>query len=330
MGRILSGIQPTGLLHLGNIIGAVENWVQLQKDYETFLCVVDWHALTTKFGEGIDLRSESERMAVELLAVGIDPEISCLFVQSDVPEHTELHLLFSMFTTLARLERVPTFKEKVQQLAGTKEIQTYGFFGYPVLQAADILIYKATHVPVGEDQLPHIELTREIARKFNQTCGEIFPEPDPILSKGTTNRLLGLDNRKMSKSYGNTIDLADSEDETLSKVDTMITDPARVRRKDPGHPEICNVCAYQTVFNTPERAAELQEACRTAQIGCRECKRELADRINERMRPYRERRAYWLERPDDVRDVLSKGAEKARSVASNTLHEAKKATKLIR
>ena len=330
MGRILSGIQPTGVLHLGNIVGAVENWVRLQYQHETFLCVVDWHAMTSKYGEPIDFRLESERMATELLAVGIDPAKSHLFIQSDVPQHTELHLLFSMITSIARLERVPTFKEKVQQLSDAKEMETYGFLGYPVLQAADILIYKATHVPVGEDQLPHIELTREIARRFNQFYGEVFPEPDPILAEGTTNRLLGLDNRKMSKSYGNTINLSDSEEETTAKVDTMITDPARVRRKDPGHPEVCNVFAYHQVFNTPERTAFIEPACRKAEIGCRECKAELACKVNERVATYRERYRYWTSRPDEVRQVLKEGASQALAVAEQTLNEAKRAVKMIR
>ena len=327
MGRILSGIQPTGLLHLGNIKGAVENWARLQHEYETFFCVVDWHALTTTYADKLDLRAESERMATELLAVGIDPKVSCLFVQSDVPEHTELHLTFSMLTTIARLERVPTFKEKVEQLTH-KEIQTYGFFGYPVLQAADILIYMATHVPVGEDQLPHIELTREIARKFNLHFGDVFPEPEPLLAK--TTRLLGLDNRKMSKSYGNTIDLCEDEETTIKKVDTMITDPARVRRNDPGHPEICNVFSYHKGFNTPERPGEIEAACRSAEIGCRDCKRELAEKINAYLRPYRQRRQELIADPDRVRRILAEGAEKARATAGETMRVVKKAMKMIR
>lgn len=327
MKRILSGIQPTGLLHLGNITGAVENWVQLQHEYESFICVVDWHALTTTYADRLDLRGESERMATELLAIGIDPGTTCLFVQSDVPQHTELHLLFSMFTTIARLERVPSYKEKIEQLGQHKEIQTFGFLGYPVLQAADILIYRATHVPVGEDQLPHIELTREVARKFNQYYGEVFPEPEPLLSAAT--RLLGLDNRKMSKSYGNTIDLRDDEKTTAQKVATMITDPARVRRTDPGHPEICNVCAYHRVFNTPERTAQIEADCRSAAIGCTDCKKELAEKINERLRPYRQRLAQWSERPEEVRRVLAEGAAKARRVAGETLQVVKKAINMV-
>jgi tryptophanyl-tRNA synthetase len=325
--RILSGIQPTGLLHLGNIIGAVENWTRLQHEYEAFISIVDWHALTTTYADGIDLRGESERMAVELLSVGIDPEKACLFVQSDVPEHTELHLLFSMFTTIARLERVPTFKEKVEQLSH-KEINTYGFFGYPVLQAADILIYRATHVPVGEDQLPHIELTREIARKYNNIFGEYFPEPDPLLAKAT--RLLGLDNRKMSKSYGNTINLSETEEETTKKIGQMITDPARVRRNDPGNPDICNVFSYHKVFNTDDRIDYINKACRTAEIGCRECKMEMAGKVNEYLRPYRERYKEYSADPERVRNILAKGAERAREVAGQTMHDVKKTIKMVR
>lgn len=327
MGRILSGIQPTGLLHLGNITGAVENWVKLQHEYETFICVVDWHAMTSVYGTSTDLRSESERMATELIAVGVDPEKSCLFIQSDVPQHTELHLLFSMFTTISRLERVPTYKEKIEQLAH-KEMQTLGFLGYPVLQAADILIYLATHVPVGEDQLPHIELTRETARKFNQYYGDIFPEPEPILAEAT--RLLGLDNRKMSKSYGNTINLSESEESTLEKVQTMITDPARVRRNDPGHPEVCNVFSYHQVFNHPDRTMQIETDCRSAVIGCRECKKELAEKVNARVRPYRERLKQWSAEPERVRQVLDAGAQRAREVAEQTLHTVKKAIRMVR
>ena len=325
MGRIFSGIQPTGMLHLGNIIGAIENWVRLQEEYEAIYCVVDWHALTTTYADGINLRAESERMATELLSVGIDPEKSCLFVQSDVPEHTELHLLFSMFTTIARLERVPTFKEKVEQISN-KELRTYGFFGYPVLQAADILVYKATHVPVGEDQVPHIELTREIARKFNQYYGDYFPEPEALL--GRSARLLGLDNRKMSKSYGNTIDLTDDEDITLKKVQTMITDPARVRRDDPGHPEICNVYAYHQEFNTQDRVDAIDSDCRTAKIGCRDCKAELAEKINARVAPYRAKRKELMQDQEIVRKILAEGAEKARALAKETMKAVKKATKI--
>ncbi len=327
MGRIFSGIQPTGHLHLGNIIGAVENWVRLQDQYETIYCVVDWHALTSTYADGIDLRKESERMASEILSIGVDPGKSCLFVQSDVPEHTELHLLFSMFTTIARLERVPTFKEKVEQVTN-KELRTYGFFGYPVLQAADILVYKATHVPVGEDQLPHIELTREIARKYNQLFGEFFPEPEALMTRSA--RLLGLDNRKMSKSYGNTIDLKDDEAATRDKVGTMITDPARIRRNDPGNPDICNVFAYHKEFNTAERLPEIDSACRNATVGCRQCKMELAERINDRLAPYRQRLQEFAADPTIVQEILRQGAQRARCLASETMTVVKKAIRMVR
>lgn len=324
MARVFSGIRPTGQMHLGNFLGAVKNWVDLQNDYEVILSVVDWHACTTEYENlaKYSLRERSEQMATELLAAGIDPDRSILFVQSDVPEHVELATLFGMFTPLPWLERVPTYKEQIQNLVG-KDLLTYGFLGYPVLQAADILAYKATHVPVGEDQLPHLELCREIARRFNYLYGEVFPEPQALQTE--TTKLPGLDNRKMSKSYDNAINVTESEESTTKKVSTMITDPARVRRSDPGNPEVCTVFTYHKIFTPAARTKEIDAACRAATIGCVECKRELAVNLNMYLAEVRERHAEIAARPDRLREILGDGAARARRIASEVLAEAKAA-----
>ncbi len=329
MARVFSGIRPTGQMHLGNFLGAVGNWVQLQEEYEVILSVVDWHACTTEYESlgKYSLRERSEQMAMELLAAGIDPDRSTLFIQSDVPEHVELATLFGMFTPLPWLERVPSYKEQIQNLVG-KDLLTYGFLGYPVLQAADILVYKATHVPVGEDQLPHLELCREIARRFNFLYGEVFPEPQALQTK--TAKLPGLDNRKMSKSYDNSIHVIESRESTTRKVLTMITDPARVRRSDPGNPDVCTVFTYHKIFTAPSRTAEIDAACRTAAIGCVECKRELADNLNAYLAEIRERYAEIAAQPDRLLEILGDGAARARRIAAGVLAEAKEAIKMGR
>jgi tryptophanyl-tRNA synthetase len=323
--RVLSGIQPTGRLHLGNLIGAVENWVKLQDQYECFFFIADFHALTTAYSDTANLKTDIHELAVDLLSAGIEPEKAVLFKQSDVPEHAELHLIFSMITPLPWLERVPTYKSKVEEMKG-KDLGTYGFLGYPVLQAADILIYKAALVPVGEDQLPHLELTREIARRFNYLYQDIFPLPKDVLTQFPT--LPGTDGRKMSKSYNNTIAISDSPEAIRKKVLVMVTDPARVRREDPGHPEVCPVHAFYKTFGKA-LDSPVAEECRQAKRGCVECKKELAQLLIDYLAPIHKRRSELEKDPEIVARILALGAEKARAVAAHSLQEAKKAVGLI-
>lgn len=323
-GRIFSGMRPTGRLHLGNLLGALESWVKLQDDYECHYAIVDWHALTTGYEDTSELPENIREMALDWLSAGLDPEKSVIFVQSHVKEHAELHLLLSMVTPLSWLMRNPTYKEQLRQIQG-REIHTYGFLGYPVLQAADILAYKADTVPVGEDQLPHLELSREIARRFNFLYGPVFPEPQAKLNRVTL--LPGTDGRKMSKSYGNVISMSASPQEVERIVANMVTDPGRARRKDPGNPQICAVYAYQRIF-AEKRSAEIDSACRTAGIGCVDCKRELAQAINAYLEPIRERRAALVNSPDRIKEILQDGAERARKVARATVAEARQAMRL--
>src|ERR1700685_2083104 len=278
--RVLSGMRPTGKLHLGNYVGALQNWVKMQDAYECFFCVVDWHALTTDYADTSKVKENSLGVPFDWLAAGLDPEKSVMFLQSHVPEHAELHLLFSMITPLGWLERVPTYKEQRENIA-EKDLSTYGFLGYPVLQAADILIYKGDFVPVGEDQVPHVELTREIARRFNMfyslDAKSVFPEPQPLLTP--TPKLPGTDGRKMSKSYGNAIMLTDPEPVVRQKLKTMVTDPARVRRSDPGNPDVCPVGDLHKIFSDNATIAKVYEGCGSAGIGCIECKSWVADAL---------------------------------------------------
>jgi tryptophanyl-tRNA synthetase len=322
MNRIFSGIRPTGPMHLGNFVGAVSNWVRLQDEYQCTYSIVDWHAITTEYESltQYNLRERSEQKAAELLAAGIDPEKSILFIQSDVPEHVELALLFGMFVPLPWLERVPTYKEQIQNLSG-KDLLTFGFLGYPVLQAADILVHNASHVPVGEDQLPHIELTREIARRFNFLYGEMFPEPVALQTE--TTRLPGLDNRKMSKSYNNAIDMIESAEQTAARIASMITDPQRVRRADPGNPDVCSVYTYHKVYTAKERVAVINNDCRKAAIGCVECKKELAANLNSSLAEFRERYREVSSNPARLKEILAEGARRARETARSVLAEAK-------
>jgi len=270
-GTILSGMRPTGALHLGNYFGALENWVKLQDEYECYFFVADWHALTTGYEDTSQIKNNINDLVIDWLSAGLDPEKCVIFLQSSIKEHAELHLLFSMTTPLSWLLRCPTYKDQINQLKD-KNITTYGFLGYPCLQAADILIYKAGFVPVGEDQLPHLELTRELQEEFNYLFGEVFPEPQAILTKAKV--LPGTDGRKMSKSYGNTIALSDSPDTIRKKVSSMITDPARIRKDDPGHPEVCTVFSFHKVFNENE-VPEIEQHCRGGKIGCVQCKKNL-------------------------------------------------------
>ncbi len=317
MKRVFSGIRPTGRLHLGNYLGAILNYVKLQEEYECVYCVVDWHALTT-LTDTKDLQTNIHEMALDMLAAGIDPQRSILFVQSHVPEVTELHLLLSMVTPLSWLLRVPTFKEKAKQ---QPENVHYGLVGYPVLQTADIILYKAEVVPVGEDQLPHLELAREIVRRFNTLLGPTFLEPQAKLTSFPM--VIGLDGKeKMSKSLNNYLEISASPEEITAKLKTAVTDPARVYRKDVGHPEVCNIYRFQEYFN-PAQVAEIARQCTTAEIGCVECKTIVAREINKALDPFRQKRTELAAQPNYVQDVLAEGARRAQVIARETLAEAK-------
>ena len=322
--RILSGMRPTGRLHLGNYVGALENWVRLQDEYECFYFIADWHALTTDYDRAGDLRGNSIQVAIDYLAAGLDPERSTLFVQSRVPEHAELHLLFSMVTPLPWLERVPSYKDLLKNI--DHDINTYGFLGYPVLQTADILMYKADAVPVGEDQVAHVELTREIGRRFNHLYRPVFPEPQSLLT--STPKLPGTDGRKMSKSYGNTIALGDPPKEVRQSMMTMMTDPARKRRNDPGNPDVCPVFDYHKVFSDEKTLEEVDQGCRSAGIGCVECKGWLFDKHQAKFGSIYERRVHYENNQREVEDVLEAGAERARKCAVQTMSEVREAMKL--
>src|SRR5579863_6992677 len=323
--RVLSGMRPTGKLHLGNYVGALDNWVRMQDDYQCFFEVADWHALTTDYADTSRVKENSLEVALDWLAAGLDPEKSVIFIQSHVPAHAELHLLLSMITPLGWLERVPTYKEQRDNIKD-KDLGTYGFLGYPCLQAADILIYKADVVPVGEDQVAHVELTREIARRFNGfygKSGDVFPEPKALLTPAP--KLPGTDGRKMSKSYGNTIMLTDPEPVVRQKLKTMVTDPARVRRSDPGNPDVCPVGDLHKIFSEPATIAKVNEGCRSAGIGCIECKGWVADAIVNILNPMQERRKKYEENPRLAWDILEAGSARARQVAEATMTEVREA-----
>jgi tryptophanyl-tRNA synthetase len=323
--RILSGMRPTGKLHLGHLVGALQNWVKLQDEYESFHFVADWHALTTDYADPSELQVNIQEMVTDWLAVGLDPEKATFFVQSRLPEHAELHLLFSMVTSLGWLERVPTYKEQLENIRD-RDLHTYGFLGYPVLQAADILMYKADYVPVGEDQVPHVELTREIARRFNGFYGPVFPEPQALLTP--TPKLPGTDGRKMSKSFGNAILLSDAAQTVSSKAADMMTDPARKRRRDPGNPDICPVFDHHKIFSPREVIDRVNTECRTAEIGCVDCKKLMARHLNDFLAPIQERRKVYEDKPDKVWEVLEDGTSRARKVAQATMAEVRTAVKL--
>jgi tryptophanyl-tRNA synthetase len=316
--RVLSGMRPTGKLHLGNFVGALQNWVGMQDAYECYFCVVDWHALTTDYADTSKVKEHSLEVAFDWLAAGLDPEKSVIFMQSHVPAHAELHLLLSMITPLGWLERVPTYKEQRDNIRD-KDLGTYGFLGYPLLQAADILVYKANAVPVGEDQAAHIEITREIARRFNGFYGEVFPEPQTLLTPAA--KLPGTDGRKMSKSYGNTIMLADPEPVVRQKLKTMVTDPARVRRTDPGNPDVCPVGDLHKIFSTKETIDKVDTGCRSAGIGCIECKSWAADALVQLLNPIQERRKKFETNPRLAWDILEAGSERARKTTGETMKD---------
>ena len=327
--RILSGMRSSGRLHLGHYKGVLENWLQLQDKNECFFFVADWHGLTTEYANPSVVQDGLWDMVIDWLAVGIDPEKATIFIQSQVPEHAELHLLFSFMTPLSWLERVPTYKDQIEQLR-EKDLGTYGFLGYPLLQSADILIYRADAVPVGEDQVPHVELTREIARRFNhlyrQGIPPLFPEPKSLLMPAS--KLPGLDGRKMSKSYGNTLVLSETWKETEKKIKTMPTDPARVRRDDAGTPEKCPVWDFHQVYATEDERAEIQQGCTSASIGCLDCKKILMQHLEAELTPIRERRIEIAAHLDDVKDIVKAGNEKARREASRTMDKVRKSVKL--
>jgi tryptophanyl-tRNA synthetase len=319
--RVLSGMRSTGKLHLGNYVGALDNWVRMQDEYECFFCVVDWHALTTDYADTSRVKQNSVEVALDWLAAGLDPEKSVIFIQSHVPAHAELHLLLSMITPLGWLERVPTYKEQRENIKD-KDLGTYGFLGYPVLQSADILMYKANVVPVGEDQVAHVELTREITRRFNGfygTRGNVFPEPQALLTRAP--KLPGTDGRKMSKSYGNAILLTDPEPVLRQKLKTMVTDPARVRRSDPGNPDVCPVGDLHKIFSDAATIEKVNAGCRSAGIGCIECKSWAADALVQLLSPMQERRKKFEENPRLAWDILEAGSERARKVAASTMDD---------
>ncbi len=361
--RILSGMRPTGKLHLGNLVGALQNWVKLQDQYECYFFVADWHMLTTDYADTSDLQDNIREMVTDWLAAGLDPKKATLFIQSRLLEHAELNLLLSMIAPLGWLERVPSYKEQLENIKD-RDLHMYGFLGYPVLQAADILMYKADAVPVGEDQVPHVELTRELGRRFNLTYGEIevrpqgpglgllsktlrnfraeekaafvnngtitispiFPEPQALLTP--TPRLPGTDGRKMSKSYNNAIFLSDAPEVVSKKLATMITDPARKRRTDKGNPDVCPVFDLHEVFSTTAEIDRVNRECRTAEIGCLDCKAIVAANINERLKPIQECRKVYEQQPKKVWDILNAGTEKARTIAQTTMAEVRAAVRL--
>jgi tryptophanyl-tRNA synthetase len=320
-------MRPTGKLHLGNLHGALSNWIALQNNgaYDCYYFAADWHALTSDYAKTDEIRANTIDMVIDWLSAGLDPVKSTLFIQSSIKEHAELFLLLTMITPLAWLERNPTYKEMKEELRG-KDLSTFGFLGYPVLQAADIIMYKAYGVPVGVDQLPHVELTREIARRFNFLYGEIFPIPEPLLAE--VPKLLGIDGRKMSKSYDNSIFMSDRGEDLKRKIAAMFTDPQRQRKRDPGRPELCNVCTFHRLYTPPETVGEIEFACRSAAIGCTECKRRLADTIAEGMKAIHARREHYLAHPGEVKAIIEDGNIRAAKIAKATLAEVREAMKI--
>jgi tryptophanyl-tRNA synthetase len=315
---IVSGMRPTGRLHLGHFHGALENWLRLQREYQCYFFVADWHALTTDYATPQGIQQNTLEMVTDWLSIGLDPARAVIFRQSQVKEHAELHLIYSMITPVPWLERNPTYKEQIKELTG-KDLSTYGFLGYPVLQAADITIYKANKVPVGVDQAPHVELTREIVRRFNQLYQPIFPEPEVLLTEAQ--KVPGLDGRKMSKSYGNAVFLSDTPQEIDQKLSRMMTDPARVRRSDPGEPEKCPAFQLHKIYCTPEEIEQVSVGCRTAGIGCLECKKVMIKHVIDDLAPFREKRAHYEKKPAEVEKILAEGTDVAQQAAAATMTE---------
>lgn len=320
--RVLSGMRPTGPLHIGHLFGALQNWVKMQDMYECLFMVADWHALMSEYEEPKEIQENIIDMVADWISCGLDPKKSTVFIQSQIPGHLELAMILSDITPLSWLERCPTYKEQLREMR-TRDLTTYGFLGYPVLQAADILIYKAETVPVGEDQLAHLELTREIVRRFNKLYKKkMLVEPHPLLAK--TPKILGLDNRKMSKSYGNYIALKDDPDTIRKKVGSMITDPKRIKKTDRGHPDVCNVYSYYKIFNLP-LIKKVHDWCTNAEKGCTECKDKLADVIINYLEPMRKKRIALINDKSSIIDILDEGREKAHAIASKTITEVRRA-----
>jgi tryptophanyl-tRNA synthetase len=324
--RVLSGIQPSGKLHIGNLIGALQNWVKLQDEYECYYFIADWHALTSQYADTSQLNEYITDVLVNCLAAGLDPEKCTIFQQSRLPEHAELHLLLSMITPLGWLERVPTYKEKQVEVKD-KDLNTYGFLGYPLLQSADILIYRANLVPVGIDQMPHLEITREICRRFNYLYGEVFPEPEGLLTEFP--KVVGTDGRKMSKTYNNCVFLSDTPKDVEKKIKTMTTDTQRIKRTDKGDPELSPVFHLHKVFSSKEEQEEMAEGCRTAGIGCIDCKKVLIKNLFKILEPIWEQRARYLEKPGLLQDIIESGSKKAGKSTAETMSLARKAVGLI-
>jgi tryptophanyl-tRNA synthetase len=323
--RILSGMRPTGPLHLGNLHGALANWVEMQEAYDCFFFIADWHALTSDYEDPSNVSRFAREVLLDWLSAGLSPEKSTLFVQSQIKEHAELYLILSMITPVPWLERNPTYKDQILQL-DNKDLSTFGFLGYPVLQAADIIMYKADGVPVGVDQVPHVEITREIARRFNHFYGNVFPEPDSVLTK--TPKILGIDGRKMSKSYDNAIFIADEPNDIEAKVAKMLTDPQRARRSDPGNPDVCNVFEFHKLYSDKSDIEHINEACRKAEIGCVECKKIMAKYLLKALEPIRAKRKNYTQQPQLVDDIIAEGCDKARRIARQTMAEVREAVSI--
>ncbi|MBT8356414.1 MAG: tryptophan--tRNA ligase [Desulfobacterales bacterium] len=323
--RILSGMRPTGPLHLGNWHGALKNWVKMQKDYDCFFFIADWHALTSDYEKTDSISKYIHEMIIDWISVDLSPEKSTLFIQSQVKEHAELFLMLSMITPVPWLERNPTYKDQIAQMSN-KDLSTFGFLGYPILQAADIIMYKPFGVPVGIDQVPHVEITREISRRFNYLYGDVFPEPKALLTQ--TPKILGIDRRKMSKSYDNAIYLSDTPEMITEKVSGMITDPQRARKKDPGNPDVCNVFDFHKIYTDKKIVDQIDTECRVADIGCVECKKNMARNLIEALEPVHQKREYYLSRPELVDDIIKNGIQKARKVARQTMEEVRAAVKI--
>jgi len=315
-------MRPTGPLHLGNLHGALLNWVEMQATYDCFYFIADWHALTSDYENPGQIAAYSRDIIKDWLSVGLSPELSTLFIQSDIKEHAELFVFLSMITPVPWLERNPTYKDQMVQIEN-KDLSTFGFLGYPVLQAADIIMYKANGVPVGVDQVPHVEITREIARRFNYFYGNVFPEPEAILTQ--TPKILGWDRRKMSKSYDNAVYLTDPPDVVRKKVAQMVTDPQRARKSDPGNPEICNVYEFHKLYTDADTQARINEECRLAEIGCVDCKKIMAENLLADLKPIHAKRAYYDDRPELVTEIIEAGCDKATQIARETMQEVRSA-----
>lgn len=323
--RIVSGMRPTGKLHLGHYHGVLSNWLDLQNEYDCFFFAADWHSLTTEYEDTSTIRESIRDMVLDWVAFGIDPQKSIIFQQSRVPQHAELNLVLSMITPLSWLERNPTFKEMQENLTA-RDLSTFGFLGYPVLMAADIIVYKAEKVPVGHDQLPHLEITREITRRFNYLYGSVFPEPQALLTE--TPKVVGMDGRKMSKSYGNAIFLSETAEETRKKIMSMVTDVERPRRSDPGEPDRCVAFNLHRIYVPEEKRNEIIPACRGAEIGCVDCKKILAEYVINALAPHREKRDELAANPELVDDILADGSKRASEFAAQTMNEVLSALKI--